>query len=203
MRRHLSLSGARFCAENVDQPVHVTGDVVPRGIELEIHQALGLLGLAAFHAAANLDGDAVGEFELVEDAPDVVGGGRIGGQHVAQRTLGGVVLSLHLLDRFLGLIGIGGRIIFVDGDAERFACGFGLGEREARRRQMAREGGVEPVELVEAFEAEPIGCNRQKAEPGNEQDGLGRDRKMQEFQIGHDGEAVVMRVSTEQEFPSA
>ena len=68
---------------------------------------------------------------------------------------------------------------------------------------MAREGGVEPVELVEAFEAEPIGRNRQEAKRGNEQDGFGRDRKMQEFQIGHDGEAVVMRVSTEQEFPSA
>jgi hypothetical protein len=53
----------------------VTGDVVPRGIEFEIHQALGLLGLAAFHAAANLDGDAVGEFELVEDAPDIVAAG--------------------------------------------------------------------------------------------------------------------------------
>ena len=27
VRRHLSLGGARFGAENVDQPVHVTGDL--------------------------------------------------------------------------------------------------------------------------------------------------------------------------------
>ena len=105
---------------------HVTGDVVPRGIEFEIDQALGLLGLAAFHAAPSR-GDAVGKLELVEDAADIGGGGRIGGQHIVQRAPGGVILSLHLLDPFLRLIGIGGRIIFVDGDAERFARGFGVG----------------------------------------------------------------------------
>jgi hypothetical protein len=42
-----------------------------------------------------------------------------------------------------------------------------------------------------------------KPERGNEQDGLGGDREMQEFQIGHGGKTGVMRVFTEQEFPSA
>ena len=108
MRRHLRLGTARLGAENIDQPIHVTGDVVARRIEFEIHQALGLLRLAAFDAAADLRGDAVDELELVEYAPDIVGCGRIDGQHVVQGAAGGVVLSLHLLDRFLGLIGIGG-----------------------------------------------------------------------------------------------
>jgi len=203
VRRHLSLSGARFCAENVDQPVHVTGDVVPRGIEFEIHQALGLLPLAAFHIAGNLGGDVVRKLELVENTPHIVAGGRIGGQHVVQRAPGGVVLSVHLLGGFPRQIGIGGGIAFIYGDAERFDRGLRLGQSEPGRRHMPRHGGVEPVELIEPLKAEPIGRYRQESEGRNEQNGLHRDRKMQEFQIAHDGKAGFMRVFTEQEFPSA
>jgi hypothetical protein len=68
---------------------------------------------------------------------------------------------------------------------------------------MAGDRGVEAIDFVQTLQTEPIGRDRQKAERGNQKDGLGGDRKMQEFQIGHDGETVVIGVSTEEEFPSA
>ena len=68
---------------------------------------------------------------------------------------------------------------------------------------MAVDGGVEPIDFVQTLEAEPVGSNRQHAERGNKQNGLGRHRKIQEFQIGNGDERVVMGVSTELRFPSA
>jgi hypothetical protein len=163
----------------------MAGDVVARRIELEIHDAPGLVRLALFHRTADVGGDAVGKLQLVENAPHVVAGGRVVGQHVVQRQLGGVVLPLHVIGGFLGLVGVGRGIDFIGGDAERFDRRLGLGQCQPGRREMARYHRVEPVELFEPLQAEPIGRDRQKAKRADQQNGLRRNRQMEEFQYRH------------------
>jgi hypothetical protein len=145
----LRLGAARVSAEDVDQPIHVTRNVVACRIELEIHDTLGRVRFAGLDRAFEIDGNAVNKLQLVENAPNIVDRGGIVGQHVVERTYGGVVLSLDLLGGFLGLIGIRSGMNLVSGDAERFDGRLGFGERQPRRREMPRHHRVESVQLVE------------------------------------------------------
>ena len=175
--RNLGLGVARARAENIDQPVHVKRHVVARRIELEIGDALGLIPFAALHRGLEVAGDAVGEFELAENAVDIVGRGGVVGQHVVERALGGAVVAFDLVGGFLGVVGIRGGVGLVGRDAEQFDRRLGFGEREPRRRDVARHHRVDAIEFAETVETEPVGGDRQHAQRGDQQHRLDRDRQ--------------------------
>ena len=167
--------------------VHVTRDVVARGIEFEIDDALGFVRLAGLDRAFEIDSDTVGKLQLVENTPHIGFGGRVVGQHVVQGAHGGSVMPLDLLGAFPGLFGIRCRIGFISCYAERLYRRLGLGERQPRRCEMPRHHGIELIECVEPLQAECVGRNRQKAQCSDQHDGLHRDWQMECFEIGHVG----------------
>jgi len=192
-RRHFRLGEAGLCAENIDEPVHVTGDIIARRIELEVHQALGLRSLTLLHGGADVGSDAVRQFQLVKNAADAVADGRISRQHVIERALGGVVFAFDTLAIFLDLVRIRSGVDFIGSNAERFDGHLGLGQRQPRRRQVPGHDRVKLIDFLQPLQTELVGCNRQKPKRADEQYSLQRNRQMNEFQYGHVRKGGILR----------
>ena len=182
---------ARLAAQNIDQPVDLTGDVVARRVKPNVEKRARLRPVIGQDHPVDVLGDAMRDLELGADALDVLRPLWKIAEHIVQGCLCRVEFILHARGDAHGLIGVGRRVQLVGRQPERLDPGLGFGQSQPRRAHLLRKNAAELVKHVDAQQAEPVRQCRHHAEAGNQQHGFCRDRQPKSWnRQGHGGMMV-------------